>query len=231
MAAGEGRRLRPLTDRWPKPVLPIDGRPVIATLLRELSASGFEAVTVVVGHLAAQVEALIGDGAGYGLRVRYARQPEPLGSADAVRRALAAGVDPPLVATAADMVFARGDIRRACEAWAASGAPGGLGVRGLGPAELREQTRVTVEEGRVVEIGGRPQMRGDRTLTGAPVWFLNADLAGALGGLPGPPFELAAAFQGAIEAGERILALELAPTRDLTRPEDVILRNFPYLSR
>jgi len=40
MAAGEGRRLRPLTERWPKPVLPIDGRPVIATLLRELAAAG-----------------------------------------------------------------------------------------------------------------------------------------------------------------------------------------------
>ena len=39
MAAGEGTRLRPLTERWPKPVLPIDGRPVLATLLRELAAA------------------------------------------------------------------------------------------------------------------------------------------------------------------------------------------------
>ena len=43
MAAGEGRRLRPLTERWPKPVLPIDGRPVIGTLLRELAAAGSSA--------------------------------------------------------------------------------------------------------------------------------------------------------------------------------------------
>jgi glucose-1-phosphate thymidylyltransferase len=42
MAAGEGKRLRPLTERWPKPVLPIDGRPVIGTLLRELVAAGVE---------------------------------------------------------------------------------------------------------------------------------------------------------------------------------------------
>ena len=39
MAAGEGRRLRPITERWPKPVLPIDGRPVLGTLLRELAAA------------------------------------------------------------------------------------------------------------------------------------------------------------------------------------------------
>jgi NDP-sugar pyrophosphorylase family protein len=57
MAAGEGTRLRPLTERWAKAVLPIDGRPVIATLLRELAAAGFKRVTVVTGHLGDQVEA------------------------------------------------------------------------------------------------------------------------------------------------------------------------------
>src|SRR5438093_1536541 len=44
MAAGEGRRLRPLTERWAKPVLPVDGRPVIGTLLRELADGGVERV-------------------------------------------------------------------------------------------------------------------------------------------------------------------------------------------
>ena len=39
MAAGEGTRLRPFTERWPKPVLPIDGRPVVATLVRGLGAA------------------------------------------------------------------------------------------------------------------------------------------------------------------------------------------------
>ncbi|HEX6699925.1 MAG TPA: sugar phosphate nucleotidyltransferase, partial [Gaiellaceae bacterium] len=58
MAAGEGTRLRPLTERWAKPVLPIDGRPVIAMLLRELARAGLERATVVTGHLAEQVEAL-----------------------------------------------------------------------------------------------------------------------------------------------------------------------------
>ena len=90
-AAGEGRRLRPITDRWPKPLLPIDGRPVLAVLLRELARTGLGRVTVVVGHLADQVMALAGDGSAFGLELRYARQPDVLGSADAVRRAMVAG--------------------------------------------------------------------------------------------------------------------------------------------
>ena len=112
MAAGLGTRLRPLTEHWPKPVLPIDGRPVIATLLRELAAAGCERVWVVTGHLAEQVETLVGDGAAFGVAARFVRQPDVLGSADAVQRALEAGAEAPAVVSAADTLFGRGDVGR-----------------------------------------------------------------------------------------------------------------------
>ncbi len=231
MAAGEGRRLRPLTECWPKPVLPIDGRPVVATLVRELEEAGFTQAWVVTGHLAEQVEALLGDGAGFGLEVRYVRQPDALGSADAVRRAIAAGAKAPLLVSAADTLFATGDLARACGLWEAAGTAGGIGVRRLAPPELREQTPVRVAQGLVTKIGGEPESDVDGTLTGAPLWFLGEGLGAALDDLPGPPFELAAAFGRALERGERISALPLGPTRDLTRPDDIVTRNFPYLWR
>jgi NDP-sugar pyrophosphorylase family protein len=126
MAAGEGRRMRPLSERWPKPVLPIDGRPVVASLLRELAASGLTDVTVVTGHLAEQVEELLGDGSAFGVEVRYVRQPEPDGSADAVRRAVEAGAEPPLVVSAADTLYTAGDTGRFAEAFVASGKASAL---------------------------------------------------------------------------------------------------------
>jgi CTP:molybdopterin cytidylyltransferase MocA len=126
MAAGEGRRLRPLTERWPKPVLPIEGRPVIGSLLRELAAAGFTDVTVVTGHLAEQVEELLGDGSAFGVRLRYVRQPRRDGSADAVRRALERGVEPPLLAVGADKLFTPGDLGRFVSCFTASGAPAAL---------------------------------------------------------------------------------------------------------
>src|SRR2546430_14786050 len=101
MAAGGGRRLRPLTERWPKPVLPIDGRPVLATLLRELAAANVSRVYLVTGHLAEQVERLAGDGTAFGLDVQHVRQPGVLGSADAVRRAVDAGAAAPVFLSAA----------------------------------------------------------------------------------------------------------------------------------
>jgi NDP-sugar pyrophosphorylase family protein len=231
MAAGEGSRMRPLSERWPKPILPVDGRPVIATLLRELAAAGFDAVTIVVGHLGEQIEELLGDGSAFGVRVHYARQPEPLGSADAVVRALGAGATPPLLVTAADILFVRGDLGRVCEEWVASDAPAGLGVRAVQRDRLRHQTLVRVENGRVVAFGGEPQLRGDAVVTGAPVWLVGEEVAGALRSLPGPPYELGSAFSDAIAAGRTVLALEMGPSRDVTRPDDVLERNFPYLSR
>ena len=75
MAAGEGRRLRPVTEQWPKPVLPIDGRPVLAVLLRELAAADVGRVWLVTGHLAEQVEELAGDGSAFGVEIRFVRQP------------------------------------------------------------------------------------------------------------------------------------------------------------
>src|SRR5215218_2326315 len=121
MAAGDGRRLRPITERWPKPVLPVDGRPVIVTLLHELADAGVEATTVVTGHLAEQVEALAGD-CEPRLDVRFVSQPEPLGSADAVRRALEVGARVPTLITAADSVYGPGDVGRFAEAAFAEGA-------------------------------------------------------------------------------------------------------------
>jgi choline kinase len=221
MAAGEGSRLRPLTERWAKPILPVDGRPILATLLRELEGAGFDEVTVVTGHLAEQVERHVGDGSAFGLRARFVRQPEPLGSADAVLRAVESGAAPPLLVTGADTVFGCGDLARAAEGWDGSSAAGALGVRRGG---REEQTPVRIEGHRVVEIGGQ-----DRAHTAAPLWILGEKLVEALRGVPGPPFEIAHAVGEAIAAGGEILALPLGPTRDLTRPADVVRQNFAYL--
>ena len=222
MAAGEGMRLRPLTERWAKPVLPIDGRPVLATLLRELAAAGFEEVSVVTGHLAEQVESLVGGGTSFGLEIRFVRQPQPLGSADAIRRALRKGAKPPLLVTAADTVFVPGDIRAAAERWLYSGTVGGLGVRRGGRPN---QTPVRVEANRIRELGAPSDH------TAAPLWLLSQEITDRLDGVPGPPFEVASAVQDALAAGEEILALELGPTRDLTHPADLLANNFPYLLR
>jgi NDP-sugar pyrophosphorylase family protein len=216
MAAGEGRRLLPLTERYAKPILPIDGRPVIATLLHELRAAGIEGVTVVTGHLAEQVEGLL---AGFPLELRFVRQPEPLGSADAVRR----GLDGlPALIIAADTVFTPGDIAR----FAAT--PGhAIAARRDPPPEPPHRYALRIEDGRVTRVLDDDQAN---PLAAAPLWRLDASFdPELLTGLGGPPYELAGAFQRLIDGGETVHGVEIGPTRDLTDPFDLLDENVPYL--
>jgi len=227
MAAGEGTRFRPLTERWPKPVLPIDGRPVIATLLRELAAAGCTLAVVVTGHLAEQVEELVGDGSAFGLEVRYARQPGVLGSADTVQRGLAAGAVPPFLVTAADTVYGAGDVRRFAEAYARSGAAGALAVRREPAPDPPHRPAVRVVEGLVAKVSDDDPAN---PLAAAPLWGFGAELVPLLEGLSGPPFELADAVERAVGRGLEIAGIEIGKTRDLTHPVDLMQENFPYLA-
>jgi NDP-sugar pyrophosphorylase family protein len=216
MAAGEGRRLRPLTERYAKPVLPIDGRPVIVTLLHELRSAGIGRITVVTGHLAEQVESLLD---GFPLELRFVRQPEPLGSADAARLGLE-GV--PALVVAADTVFTPGDLAR----FAAT--PGhALAARREPPPSPPHRFALRIEDGRVTRVLDDDPAN---PLASAPLWRLGEDFDPALlDTLRGPPFELAEAFQRLIDAGETVRGVEIGPTRDLTHPLDLIQHNFRYL--
>jgi UDP-N-acetylglucosamine diphosphorylase / glucose-1-phosphate thymidylyltransferase / UDP-N-acetylgalactosamine diphosphorylase / glucosamine-1-phosphate N-acetyltransferase / galactosamine-1-phosphate N-acetyltransferase len=224
MAAGEGTRLRPLTERWPKPVLPIDGRAVIAALLHEIAAAGIERAWVVTGHLAEQVERLIGDGSSFGVEVVFARQPGVLGSADAVQRAVHAGAFPPLVVSAADTLYRDGDVGRFASAFGESGAAGAVAIR-TNPPPGPGRHAVGAKGGRVLRI--RDDDPGN-PWSGAPLWGIGAAVAERLC-LDRPPYELENAFQSAIDAGESVIAVEIGPTRDLTYPLDLVEENFPYL--
>jgi mannose-1-phosphate guanylyltransferase/phosphomannomutase len=75
LAAGHGRRLAPLTDTLPKPLMPVAGRPLLEHVLAFLRAGGIEEVVINLHHLGARIEEAIGDGRAHGLAVRYSREP------------------------------------------------------------------------------------------------------------------------------------------------------------
>lgn len=76
LAAGRGERMRPLTDVTPKPLLPVAGKPLIIWHLERLARAGFRDIVVNHAHLGDQIEALLGDGAAWGLSIAYSAEPE-----------------------------------------------------------------------------------------------------------------------------------------------------------
>lgn len=88
LAAGRGERLRPLTERLPKPMIPIANEPLIVHQLRWLRRAGVRDVVVNTHHLADQIERGLGSGADLGLRIHYSREPELLETGGGIKKAL-----------------------------------------------------------------------------------------------------------------------------------------------
>ena len=89
LAAGRGERLRPLTDDIPKAMVRAGGKPLIAWHLERLAACGCREAVVNVSHLGERIVEGIGDGARYGMRIAYSREPEPLETAGGIAQARA----------------------------------------------------------------------------------------------------------------------------------------------
>jgi mannose-1-phosphate guanylyltransferase len=85
LAGGEGTRLRPLTSTVPKPVVPLAGQPFITFMIEWLRGHGVDDVILSCGFLADGVRAVLGEGDGLGVRLRYVEEPTPLGTGGALR--------------------------------------------------------------------------------------------------------------------------------------------------
>jgi mannose-1-phosphate guanylyltransferase len=85
LVGGEGTRLRPLTSTVPKPVVPLVDRPFIAFMLEWLRGHGVDDVIMSCGFLATSVRNVLGDGSGLGIRLRFVEEPEPRGTAGALK--------------------------------------------------------------------------------------------------------------------------------------------------
>jgi dTDP-glucose pyrophosphorylase len=84
MAGGQGTRLKPLTERVPKPMLPVAGRPILERLLLHLLGFGIRRVFLAIRYLGHTIEDHFGDGSRFGCRISYLREEEAGGSGGAL---------------------------------------------------------------------------------------------------------------------------------------------------
>jgi MurNAc alpha-1-phosphate uridylyltransferase len=76
LAAGRGERMRPLTDTTPKPLLQVQGKPLLQWHLEHLAHAGFRSVVINVAYLGQQIQDFVGDGRQFGLKIRYSVEPD-----------------------------------------------------------------------------------------------------------------------------------------------------------
>ena len=86
LAAGKGIRLKPLTDRIPKVMIPVAGKPILEYYVEQLAASGIREIFINLHHLPEKIKGYFQDGQKWGVHIKYSYEPEILGTAGAVKR-------------------------------------------------------------------------------------------------------------------------------------------------
>lgn len=235
LAAGEGSRLRPLTDDVPKPLLPIDGRPVIGTLVEQLHDVGVRRLVTVLSPRGEPLRSHLERCAPAETELDFVEQPVALGTADALQRALrACDVAAAAMIAACDTVWRTADVRNLVDEHAAHRPLVTMAARRWPVEQLPHRSCLTIGDGggvhRVIEKPSTDEVTS--ALSGSPLYVVEPGFWGYVQAVQPSPHgkkELASALQAAIDDGCAVRAVEVGETRDLTRPNDLLRFNFPYL--
>lgn len=251
VAAGEGKRMRPITYWRPKPLVPVADVPLIVHIIRGFVGAGVREIAIVIGHLGDKMKEALGDGSQWGASLSYAVQDEPKGTADAVLRARELLGDEPFMLSWGDILVPPGHYRRVAEAFggaAAGGEAGGkphgeraAGQRAAGVLSLNwvadpwEGAAVYVADGFVDRVIEKPE-RGTSTtnFNNAGIFVLPPEvleIAARLEPSPRGEYELPVAMDRLLKGGARLRAVEVEGYwSDVARPGTALEINGKVIS-
>lgn len=187
LAAGEGARLRPLTETVPKPLLPIAGRPILVWNLLLLKRHGITEVIINLHYKGEQIVEALGDGSRYGMRIAYSHEPIMLGTGGGIKQAAPYLKDGPFLVLNGD-TLSECDLTELLDAHREGEALATLAVR-----EDVDATRwgaVTMDaRSRILQIKGEPSIsngsqRSQGTFMFAGIHVLETEILDAIP--PGP---------------------------------------------
>jgi len=208
LAAGDGDRLGDLTASTPKPLVEIDGRPLIDYTLEGLASAGVREAAVVTGYRAGQLAAGLGEAPRDGVRLRYLHNDRFHGGASlSLRAAREFAGDEPFLLVMADHLLSAGLLGRLVEvAEGASLVAADFEPGGRAPAYVAESTKVAVDDALAVTAIGKTLPAWDALDTGA--FYLAPDTWEAVDAMP-EDCELSAIF-GELARRHRLRAADVS---------------------
>lgn len=237
LAAGKGTRMLPFSERFPKPILPIGGKPLLVHQIEALRELGVREVVVVIGHLGYEIVRALGDGSDYGVSIRYVEQEETLGIAHALCK-LERHVDRPFFLFLGDIFFETENLGSMLQRL-------GDGTRDQTAAVLavkREPDREAIrrnfvvhvdESERVTRVIEKPRVP-TTDLKGCGLYLFDVAFFDAVRRTPRTAmrdeYEITDSIQIFIDDGWRIEAAEVVKDDlNLSFPSDLLLLNLHYL--
>ena len=213
MAGGKGTRLRPHTEHCPKPMLPVDGKPMLEILLEQCVASGFRQFYFSVNYLKEQIVEHFGDGKGWGVTIDYLVEDEPLGTAGSLQL-LPRSLQEPFLVMNGD-VLTRLNPSQLLRFHVEHEAAGTLCVR-----EHTINVPFGVVQTKGVELAGFEEKPSFRQLVNAGVYVINPQLLPLLP--PHQPTDMPTLLMAAQQAGHLVAVCPIHEYwLDVGRPESL----------
>jgi NDP-sugar pyrophosphorylase family protein len=224
LAAGKGTRMRELTNELPKPMLRVQGKPILERIVAGLVSAGVREIFIVTGWKAEVIEAYFGDGSKWGVRIAFGRQAEQNGTGKAAEPARPFIGDSPFILTYGDILVKPETYAQMIRRFGAGDFAGVITVTkgedvtkgGLNFFDKEFCLTRLIEKPSQAQVG---QLRRDGWLKpGEPVWYnagiyifkpMTFDYMVRLEKSPRGEYELTDAVSAQVAAGHRIAGLEI----------------------
>jgi len=224
LAAGEGRRMRPLTYTRPKVILPIANKPILEHLLIETKKAGITEFILVVGYHDEQVRRYFGNGDKWGIRIDYCAQRRQLGTADALSmvKGLVKGN---FLVINGDIIVSHKDINRLI-----NNSANTLSV--IKVKDTQDLGMVELSENKVVHIYEKTE-KPSSLMANAGLYLFTPDIFDAIAQTPKSPrgeYEITDSLQLMIDKGHHISYHEISYWLNLSYPWELLPANESLLA-
>ena len=236
LAAGKGTRMFPFTTRWPKPILPIMGKPLLQHQVEMMKSVGIQKVFIVIGYLGYEVVRALGNGSDFGVEIEYIEQTETLGIAHAVGR-LEGRVQKPFLLCLGDIFFVSNRLQDMFDSFGKDYTRAVLASKiEEDPAMILRNFAIIVgDDGRVVRVIEKPRYIQNK-LKGCGVYLFGLEIFDAIRRTPRTAmrdeYEITEAIQILINDGHRVVHSNIIEEDlNLTVPEDLLNINLLELKK
>lgn len=234
LAAGRGTRIAPFSEHWPKPILPILGKPLVQYQIECLRDLGVRRVLMVIGHLGAEIVKAFGDGSSLGVSIEYVDQGPTLGLAHALGQ-LEERIDRPFLLFLGDIFFVHENLGEMLRILREDDCEGVLAVREEPDITAIRRNFVVIEDerGRVTRVIEKPRHPRTR-LKGCGLYLFDPVFFDAVRRTPRTAmrdeYELTDAIQIFIDDGYRVRSARvIKEDLNLTYPPDLLDINLSLL--
>ncbi|MEM1586616.1 MAG: sugar phosphate nucleotidyltransferase [Candidatus Bathyarchaeia archaeon] len=233
LAAGEGRRLRPLTYTRPKHMIPVCGKPILEHLINSLKASGIEKILIVVNYKADVIKEYFGDGSKHSAKIEYVYQREISGTASAILSARE-HVNEPFLAVNGDILAPPETIKQAMDRFNLGDVNATLAaVRVDRPGEFGV---LKVKNGELIDIIEKPAIDFPSNLINAGIYVFSPDIFDYIERTKMTErgeLEITESIRLMIRENKRVSVVEVSGERwlDIGRPWDLLEANARLLSQ